>query len=231
MNTRTLKSETRRTIGSRERQEGTPPLSRRSQRGFTLIELLIVVAIIAILAAIAVPNFLEAQTRSKISRVRSDLRALATAIESYAVDHTSLPLPSGSFIALCFMLSTPVAYIASTDMNDPFTPPPEHGWPLKSYVYHTYSEKWNSSWKPPTPPGGSGPWYQEGFIISSTGPNRIWDVVDQWPFHYNFPTAPLSIYAPSATDYMSMVYDATNGTKSGGDIFRIGGDLPAPQSE
>ena len=55
-------------------------------KAFTLIELLIVVAIIAILAAIAVPNFLEAQTRSKISRVRSDLRSLATALESYCVD-------------------------------------------------------------------------------------------------------------------------------------------------
>jgi prepilin-type N-terminal cleavage/methylation domain-containing protein len=57
--------------------------------GFTLIELLIVVAIIAILAAIAVPNFLEAQTRSKVSRVKTDMRSLATAIEAYAVDNNS----------------------------------------------------------------------------------------------------------------------------------------------
>ena len=57
------------------------------KRGFTLIELLIVVAIIAILAAIAVPNFLEAQTRAKITRVKSDLRTLATGVESYMVDH------------------------------------------------------------------------------------------------------------------------------------------------
>lgn len=61
--------------------------------GFTLIELLIVVAIIAILAAIAVPNFLEAQTRSKASRAKSDLRTIVTALESYAVDNNTYPIP------------------------------------------------------------------------------------------------------------------------------------------
>ena len=63
-------------------------------RAFTLIELLIVVAIIAILAAIAVPNFLEAQTRSKVSRVKADIRTLVTAIESYHVDNNAFPPPS-----------------------------------------------------------------------------------------------------------------------------------------
>jgi prepilin-type N-terminal cleavage/methylation domain-containing protein len=61
------------------------------KRGFTLIELLIVVAIIAILAAIAVPNFLEAQVRSKVSRVKTDLRSLTTGVESYFVDHNLYP--------------------------------------------------------------------------------------------------------------------------------------------
>jgi prepilin-type N-terminal cleavage/methylation domain-containing protein len=66
-------------------------LIRKPESGFTLIELLIVVAIIAILAAIAVPNFLEAQTRSKVARVKADLRTLAVGIEAYRVDSNSYP--------------------------------------------------------------------------------------------------------------------------------------------
>ena len=60
-------------------------------RGFTLIELLIVAAIIAILAAIALPNFLEAQARAKTAREWSDMRSLATALEAYAVDQNAYP--------------------------------------------------------------------------------------------------------------------------------------------
>jgi prepilin-type N-terminal cleavage/methylation domain-containing protein len=92
---------------------------------FTLIELLIVVAIIAILAAIAVPNFLEAQTRAKVSRTKADFRSLATAIEAYYIDHSEYPVPANEDLVIEFrpyvtepfetrlsnLITTPIAYI------------------------------------------------------------------------------------------------------------------------
>lgn len=107
------------------------------RRAFTLIELLVVVAIIAILAAAAVPNFLEAQTRAKVSRAKADLRSLSTALESYMVDHNRYPdirrgapgfdPPSfpvkgapGYAARTLPLLSTPVAYAAAGLVPDIF---------------------------------------------------------------------------------------------------------------
>jgi prepilin-type N-terminal cleavage/methylation domain-containing protein len=54
--------------------------------GFTLVEIMIVVAIIALLAAIAVPGFLRARKRSQASRIINDLRLIDSAVDQYAIE-------------------------------------------------------------------------------------------------------------------------------------------------
>ena len=58
----------------------------RKNHGFTLVEIMIVVAIIALLASIAVPNFLRARKRSQATRILEDLRLLDSATDQYAIE-------------------------------------------------------------------------------------------------------------------------------------------------
>jgi prepilin-type N-terminal cleavage/methylation domain-containing protein len=59
----------------------------KNRGGFTLVEIMIVVAIIALLAAIAVPNFLRARKRSQASRILEDLRMIDAAVDQYAIEY------------------------------------------------------------------------------------------------------------------------------------------------
>ena len=89
---------------------------KRDSKGFTLIELLIVVAIIGIIAAIAIPNLLNAIDRGKQKRTMADMRSLGTAVESYAVDNNVYPA-----VATAAALKTVVeagAYIKNMPTTD-----------------------------------------------------------------------------------------------------------------
>jgi len=72
----------------------------KKQKGFTLIELLIVVAIIGIIAAIAIPNLLNAIDRGKQKRTMADLRSIGTAVESYSIDNNVYPKSITAITAL-----------------------------------------------------------------------------------------------------------------------------------
>jgi len=172
-----------------------------SRHAFTLIELLIVVAIIAILAAIAVPNFLQAQTRAKVSRLQSDMRSIGGALEAYRVDHNDYPPAATSDPDLqhspdwpvimppwkrLIPLTTPVAYLASAP-QDPFW---GGGW---GYVY---GEK--ESMKDLRGATAWNQWEPHLWMLSSKGPDADWDHDPENP------------------------YDPTNGTISNGDIYRFG---------
>ena len=78
----------------------------RSKRGFTLIEIMIVIAIIAILAAILVPNFKRARSRGQLAACLSQCQSTATALEMYAVESDGRFPPLSGLAGLDLLITT-----------------------------------------------------------------------------------------------------------------------------
>ena len=180
--------------------------------GFTLIELLIVVAIIGILAAIAVPNFLNAQTRAKIARCEADMRSLSLAIETYRLDNNKYHPDLGDFWqanfplvqssgALCifYPLTTPVSYIASPPLT-PFGPWQSLG--AKGVDFRGYD--------------------YEQHLIESLSRQGLLESRFDYALISAGPTKNFVTIGSTNNSILGTVYSASNGLGSPGNIVRYG---------
>ena len=210
------------------------------KHAFTLIELLIVVAIIAILAAIAVPNFLEAQVRAKVSRCKTDMRSIATALESYMVDYSKYPfdrIPYGFPWYTTDVLSSPVAYISAVP-NDLFTVGSgmektygnaTYGWLGTKFRYcnlngNRAGDGWACCWLP-TGKAYSGKKASAGWAeISESDAKKFEKNFGAWKLQSMGPDKVVNdvsnsfVTGEDASGNPIAYYDPTNGTVSAGDI-------------
>ncbi len=213
-------------------------------RAFTLIELLIVVAIIAILAAIAVPNFIEAQTRAKVSRLKSDMRTSAVGLASYYVDNNAHPWDAhhdgtagigmlgnnGWFFNRQVRLTTPVAYLSTVAFPDPFFIDQgmavEAGQIVTSFRYFNYGK---GGWggdpvnaavvnMNTTPRVNVLP--VEGYLLASYGPyaRAVGRDADSKP---EYLISGIDRVNRTGVYGADLLYDPTNGTYSFGAIVRL----------
>ncbi len=171
-----------------------------NREGFTLIELLIVVAIIGILAAIAVPNFMNAQLRAKVAGTQSDLRNMVDAMLQYHLENNSYHAHRDG-AGQQFPLTTPVPYMKGF-LKDRFQSAFEienaPGFENSFTYYHWIPWRTHSSWWPPRGPRG----HQ---LIRDIYETRNSGLVDGW--------GPAGVRGGPP-------YDPTNGLLSIGGFFR-----------
>ena len=158
---------------------------------FTLIELLIVVAIIGILAAIAVPNFLNARMRATIARMESDLKAVGDALMMYRIDNRCyFEQMGGNPYQELRRLTTPISYIAQIP-HDPFRRAnAKYTSVTPNYDYSSYGPECKTDWLL----HGLGPDTDEDIGVGSYGPQ----------------TAGL---------FKQLLYQTSNGIISSGDVI------------
>jgi type II secretion system protein G len=167
-----------------------------SRSGFTLIELLVVVAIISLLAAIAIPNFLMASTRAKVTKAKSDMRVLAEALEMYHADNNMYPQAAAILPRKRLEpLTTPIGYLSSLPV-DPFGSRLFRG----VYRYGAMDLIAASRW-----------------MMASAGPDLI-PSTDPIEF---YPGYEPGLFVGAVPDFDYMIYDPTNGAISRGDVIRV----------
>ncbi len=207
---------------------------KKRTSGFTLIELLIVVAIIAILAAIAIPNFLQAQVRAKISRVKADMASMATALESYEVDNDQYPwaqyaTAQSFYNDRLLNLTTPIAYITTLPV-DPFeTFDTQNLFPTKGTATYEYEDRYAmAAYNLFDPPSSNAPNNMPNYDAFFTS-NTQWSLLSAGPqgvtmFQVAGSNSQLPIVIPAGESNAVMIdgYDPTNGTVSNGSIWRYG---------
>lgn len=213
-----------------------------TKRAFTLIELLIVVAIISILALIAVPNFLEAQTRAKVSAARSNLRVGMIGLESYRVDANRYPPTNAIFpddalgiiaASQLRVLTTPLSYVSPDAFRDPFGGPTLYSQlqqipaanpgvvdpngllpnPESSMLYIHFPSTAEKFFDTRL--------NRELVSLISIGPDRE----DSLGGYSQLPANVFLMHFPYSPDPnpVSTLYDPTNGTVSAGDVVAFGG--------
>lgn len=217
-------------------------MSRKT--AFSIIELAVILAIIALLTIIALPNFVDSQTRTSVSRAKAEMRSLATALESYRIGQ---PNPSIQYYPDCHTfgasmsymsdgpilerLSTPVAYISNSSLRDPF--PVRYRISVANaasissatliaavtgdanFDYNCYYyQSWNGSTRTALNSIPPYPTTATAWLLHSSGPDKA---------YYNLGGILATDDISQLPYTMQMIYDPTNGLSSPGSIWRTGG--------